>query len=89
MKVTPRGKAETPGGAAVPPSVPWRGVLRRHLAWLLLLKFALLALIWALFFSPAHRTLVDAHTAGRQLALGPPAPRTGSGAPTREESRRD
>ena len=89
MKLAPRGEAETPCGAAVPPSVPWRSVLRRHLAWLLLLKFAALALLWALFFSPAHRAPVDGRMTGRQLALGQPAAQPRSGAPTREESRRD
>jgi hypothetical protein len=54
-----------------------------------LLKFAALALIWALFFSPAHRTPVDARTAARQLELGPPATPAPRGAPAREESRRD
>ena len=89
MKVTPPGEAEAPCGAVVPPSTPWRNVLRRHLAWLLLLKFALLALIWALFFSPSHRARVDGSMTARQLQLGQsvaPAPR---GAPAREDSRRD
>lgn len=89
MQVTPRWEAETPGGAAVPPSVSWRSVLRRHLAWLLLLKFALLALIWALFFSPAHRTPVDGQMTARQLELGQPATPAPRGAPAREESSRD
>jgi hypothetical protein len=56
------------GGAARPPAA-WRRALRRHLAWLLAVKFAALALLWALFFSPAHRTLVDGQRAGRQLGL--------------------
>ena len=89
MQVTPRGEAETPGGTAVPPSVPWSRVLRRHLAWLLLLKFVALALLWALFFSPAHRAPVDGRMTGRQLALGQPAAPAASGAPTREEGHRD
>ncbi len=68
---------------------PWRSVLRRHLAWLLLLKFAALALLWALFFSPAHRTAVDGRMTGRQLGLGQPAAQTESARSAREESRRD
>jgi hypothetical protein len=51
--------------------VPWRGALRRHLALLVALKFAALALLWALFFSPAHRTAVDSRTAGQHLAVAP------------------
>jgi hypothetical protein len=43
--------------------------MRRHLAWILAVKFAALALLWVLFFSPAHRTKVDARDAGRQLVL--------------------
>lgn len=86
MKVIPRGEAEAPRGAAVP--LPWRNVLRRHLAWLLLLKAAALALIWALFFGPVHRTPVDGQTAARQLALGRAAP-AAAVEPAREESRRD
>jgi hypothetical protein len=36
---------------------------------LLAIKLAALALLWALFFSPAHRTAVDAQAAGRHLAV--------------------
>ncbi|HEV2229341.1 MAG TPA: hypothetical protein VGR86_10330 [Steroidobacteraceae bacterium] len=43
--------------------------MRRHLTVLLALKLAALVLLWALFFSPAHRTAVDAEAAGRQLAV--------------------
>jgi len=46
---------------------PWRRILRRHLTVLLVIKLAALTLLWALFFSPAHRTSVDAATAGRHL----------------------
>ena len=55
--------------AAAGRCAPWRSVLRRHLAWLLFLKFAALAVLWALFFSPAHRARVDAAAAQRQLAI--------------------
>lgn len=54
--------------SAAPPAL-WRGILRRHLTVLLALKLAALVLLWALFFSPAHRTAVDAEAAGRQLAV--------------------
>jgi hypothetical protein len=89
VKLTPRRVPDGSPGSASPPAVSWRNALRRHLAWLLLLKFAALALLWALFFSPAHRTPVDGRMTGRQLALGQPAAQAGSGAPAREESRRD
>jgi hypothetical protein len=35
----------------------------------LAIKLAALALLWALFFSPAHRPAVDAEAAGRHLAV--------------------
>jgi hypothetical protein len=60
-----------PCAAAAGARAPWRSVLRRHLAWLLLLKFAALAALWALSFSPVHRTTVDAAAAQRQLAVLP------------------
>jgi hypothetical protein len=50
----------------------WRAVLRRELALWLLLKVAALAVLWALFFSPAHRLAVTAATAGQRFALKPP-----------------
>ncbi|HUA90121.1 MAG TPA: hypothetical protein VL994_11850 [Steroidobacteraceae bacterium] len=50
----------------------WRTALRRELSVLLFFKAAALALLWWLFFSPAHRTAVDADSTGRRLALGPP-----------------
>ena len=84
MPMTPPGAADAPGSSAA----PWRSVLRRHLAWLLLLKVAALALIWALFFGPAHRTPVDGQTAARQLALGSAAP-AAAAEPAGQESRRD
>jgi hypothetical protein len=43
--------------------------LRRHLTLLLALKAVALALLWLLFFSPAHRTAVDGAAAGRHLAV--------------------
>jgi hypothetical protein len=58
-------------GVVATPSAAWRVALRRHLAWLLLLKFAALVLLWALFFSPAHRVRVDAGVIGEHLTATP------------------
>jgi hypothetical protein len=52
----------------------WRTALGRELSVLLLLKAVALALLWWLFFSPAHRTPVDSAAAGRQLAVTPATP---------------
>jgi hypothetical protein len=60
-------------GRASMKRTPWRGALRRHLTWLLAVKFLLLALLWALFFSSAHRPAVDARAAGERLAATPQA----------------
>lgn len=67
----------------------WRRALRRHLTLLLLAKFAALALLWALCFSGAHRTLVDAAVAGRRLALVQPLGAVGPVAAPPGESTRD
>lgn len=56
--------------SAVAPQ-PWRGILRRHLTVLLAVKLAALALLWVLFFSPAHRTPVDGQATGRHLGVAP------------------
>ena len=47
----------------------WRRRLRRELAGLIVIKLAALAFLWWLFFSPAHRTAVDADAAGRRLGV--------------------
>lgn len=52
---------------------PWRAVLQRHLTVLLAVKLAALALLWALFFSPAHRAATDSQTTARHLAVAPEA----------------
>jgi hypothetical protein len=62
-----------PGQSAVVKRVSWRGALRRHVTLLLAVKFVALALLWALCFSPAHRTEVDPRTAGQHLAVAPKA----------------
>ena len=54
---------------SAPACEPWRAILRRHLFLLLAIKLDALMLLWAQFFSPAHRTAVDAEAAGRQLAV--------------------
>ena len=54
------------------PSSAWRGTLRRDLTVWLLVKIAALALLWGLFFSPAHRLAVTAATTGERLALKSP-----------------
>jgi hypothetical protein len=62
-------RSRTDESAAAPSA--WRRILRRHLTALLAAKLAALLLLWALFFSPAHRTAVDGQSIGRQLAVAP------------------
>jgi hypothetical protein len=50
----------------------WHAVLRRELTLWLLLKAAALALLWGLFFSPAHRVAVTAATTSHRFALKSP-----------------
>jgi hypothetical protein len=52
-----------------PEQTLWRRRLSREVAGLIALKLAALALLWWLFFSPAHRTPVDADAAGRRLGM--------------------
>jgi hypothetical protein len=47
--------------------------LRRHLTVLLAVKLAALVLLWALFFSPAHRAAADSQGTARHLAVAPEA----------------
>jgi len=68
----------------------WRGRLRRELAGLIALKLLALALLWWLFFSPSHRTAVDAETASRRLGmLEAPGDPTPLGAPRAPDAHRD
>jgi hypothetical protein len=69
--------------------VTWRKALRRHLTLLLLAKFAALVLLWALCFSPAHRTFVDGEVASRRLALVQPHAAPRPVAPLLQENSRD
>jgi type II secretory pathway component PulM len=67
-----RGLASDPPSLGAPASlraVGWRSALRRELSLLLALKLAALVLLWWLFFSPPHRSPVDAAAAGRRLAV--------------------
>jgi len=63
VQAAPRRRTSAGEGAQ------WRRVIRRELAWILALKFAALALLWLLFFSPAHRSHVDREAANRQFAV--------------------
>ena len=70
---------------------PWRRRLRRELAGLIALKLVALALLWWLFFSPAHHTVVDADATGRRFGVAPAAARatTAPVASTTAGARRD
>ncbi len=50
-----RGNAEEPG---------W---LKRHLVWILIAKIGLLVLLYAFFFSPSSRPVVDSDAVGRRM----------------------
>lgn len=52
------------------PPPDWRRWLRRKIVWLLGFKLAALAILWLLFFSPAHRVEVDADSMWRQVVPG-------------------
>jgi hypothetical protein len=54
-------------------AVGWRAALRRDLVLLLLFKAIALAVLWWLFFSPAHRAAVDPAATGRHLGLEAPS----------------
>jgi uncharacterized membrane protein len=59
-----------------PEQALWRRRLSRELAGLIAIKLVALALLWWLFFSPAHRTAVDADAAGRRLGVAEAAATT-------------
>jgi hypothetical protein len=48
----------------------WRVRLTRNIGWSLIVKLGLLTLLWALFFSSAHRCRVDGPATASRLALG-------------------
>lgn len=50
----------------------WRRVLRRKIGWLLLAKLLALWLLWALFFSPAHRVPMNDAVVSERLFRGEP-----------------
>ena len=52
-----------------PDAARWFARLRRHIGWMLLVKLALLAALFALFFSAAHRPDVDAASISERLQL--------------------
>ena len=62
--------AENPGGA--PLRVPR---LRRHLAWILIVKFALLAALWQVFVKP-YRVQVDLDAMAARLTQAAPSATT-------------
>ncbi|MET0498090.1 MAG: cytochrome oxidase putative small subunit CydP [Steroidobacteraceae bacterium] len=53
---------------AIPPT-RWAPRLRRHLIWAIALKLALVALLYALFFSPDHRPQLDPSGVSDRLGL--------------------
>jgi hypothetical protein len=49
----------------------WQWRMRREIGWLMLAKLAALIILWAAFFSPAHRPSVDGRITADRLALLP------------------
>jgi hypothetical protein len=45
----------------------------RELIWLMAVKLAALFTLWALCFSPSHRTVADSDATGKRFALSPMA----------------
>jgi hypothetical protein len=72
----------------------WQRAMRWKIAGLLCGKLALLTLLWALFFSPAHRSTVDGAAASNHFGVatgrsGSSAGRTPPVTPTQPENTRD
>lgn len=67
----------------------WRRRMRGELFWIVLAKLAALTLLWALFFSAAHRASVDGDSLSHQLGVAPTAApsRLPSTPPFKENSR--
>lgn len=57
----------------------WRRRMRGELFWILLVKLAALTLLWMLFFSAAHQTIIDGQSVSHRLGVVPP------GAPARSQ----
>jgi len=55
------------GGHEAP--LRWREKFGREISAILVLKLAALAVLWALFFSPAHRLAVGAQETNRRFGL--------------------
>ena len=55
-----------------PDRVGWQRRMRREIGWLMLAKLAALIILWATFFSPAHRPSVDGRITADRLALVSP-----------------
>jgi hypothetical protein len=75
-------------------SMEWRRAMRWKIAGLLCGKLALLTLLWALFFSPSHRSAVDSAAASDRFGVSVGRPRGPSGrmptvVPTQPENTRD
>ena len=47
----------------------WRARLAHDIGWWLFAKLSVLTLLWALFFSGAHRSFVDGPAAASRLGL--------------------
>jgi hypothetical protein len=72
----------------------WQGAMRRKIAVLLCGKLALLTLLWALFFSPSHRSVVDSAAASDRFGVsvgrpGSPSGRMATVIATEPENARD
>lgn len=57
----------------------WRRAMRWKIAGLLCVKLALLTLLWALFFSPSHRSAVDSAAASDRFGVSAGRPGSSSG----------
>jgi hypothetical protein len=49
----------------------WRTRLARDLSWWLVIKIALLTVLWGLFFSGSHQCRVDGSAAADRFGFGP------------------
>jgi hypothetical protein len=58
-----------PTRPGTPPTPPALGGLRRHIAWVIAAKLAILALLYAFFFNPASRPGIDADAAGQRMNI--------------------